>query len=145
MLFVVQGFIDSFFMLYLTYVSDIVIAGLCFFTMCPATIRSENMSGQAQRDLLQTESHDDEQARETRYRLNCRKEKNSHSLLERPKLRNAGVPKLLGLDARDAQVKPHLEQQNLGELITAEHKVLIETCDSGNNHRYAIVGQKLSA
>ena len=33
------------------------------FIMCPATIRSENMSEQAQRDLLQTQSQDDEQAR----------------------------------------------------------------------------------
>ena len=47
------------------------------------------------------------------------------------KLRNAGGPELLGLCARDAQVKPYFEQQNLGEWITAEHKVLIETCDSG--------------
>ena len=46
--------------------------------------------------------------------------------------------------ARDAQVKPYLEQQNSGELITAEHKVLIETCESGNIHRYAVVGQNLA-
>ena len=54
-------------------------------------------------------------------------------------------PEQLGLYARDAQVQPHLEQQNLGELITAEHKVLIETYESRNNHRYAIVGQHLAA
>ena len=45
-----------------------------------------------------------------------------------------------GLYARDAQVKPYLEQQNLGELMTAEHKVLIKTCEWGNNHRDTIVG-----
>ena len=50
---VVQGFIDSFFMLYFTYVSYIVIAGPWNFIMCPATIRSENMSEQAWGDLLQ--------------------------------------------------------------------------------------------
>ena len=33
------------------------------FVMCPATIRSENMTEQAQRDLLPTQSQDDEQAR----------------------------------------------------------------------------------
>ena len=86
---------------------------------------------------------------ETRYRLNCHEKgvtgKNSHSLPERPKFRNAGGPELLGLHARDAQVKPYLEQQNLGRMITAEHKVLIETCESGNNHRYAVVGQNLAA
>ena len=37
------------------------------------------------------------------------------------------------------------KQQKLGELTTAEHKVLIETCESGNNHRYAIKGQILAA
>ena len=48
----------------LTYVSDNVIAGPWnLFLMCPATIRSENMSEQAQGDLLQTQSRDDEQAR----------------------------------------------------------------------------------
>ena len=46
-LLVVQGFIDSFFMLYFTYVSDIVIAGLWKFIMCPATIQSDNNSEQA--------------------------------------------------------------------------------------------------
>ena len=79
---------------------------------------------------------------EARCRLNSHGEKNLHSLLERPKLRNAGV---LGLDARDAQVKPYLEQQNLGELTTVEQKVLIETCESGNNHRYATVVRNLAA
>ena len=28
---------------------------------------------------------------------------------------------------------PYLEQQILGDMLTAEHKVLIETCESGNN------------
>ena len=36
-LLVVQGFIDSFFLLYLTYVSDIVIAGQGKIIVCPAT------------------------------------------------------------------------------------------------------------
>ena len=39
----------------------------------------------------------------------------------------------------------NLDQQNVGEMITAEHKVLIETCESRSNHRYAIVGQNLAA
>ena len=108
------------------------------------------MSEQAQGDLLQTQSQDDEQARRDPLPPELplgkvQQEKNSHSLPERPKLRNAGGRKLLGLYARDAQVKPYLEQQNLEELITAEHKVLIETCEWGNNHRYAVVGQNLAA
>ena len=74
---------------------------------------------------------------ETRYRLNAMRKgvtrKNSHSLPERPKLRSAGGPELLGHFARDAQVKPYLEQQNLGELTTAQHKVLIETCEWETN------------
>ena len=63
-LLVVQGFIDSFFLLYLTYISVIVVAGLWNCLLCvQAAIRSENMSEQAQGDLLQTQSQDDEQAR----------------------------------------------------------------------------------
>ena len=31
--------------------------------------------------------------------------------------------------------------QNFGDLITADHKVLSEKCESRNNHRYAVVAQ----
>ena len=34
--------------------------------------------------------------------------------------------------------------QNFGDLITADHKVLSEGCESRNNHRYAIVVQDLA-
>ena len=33
---------------------------------------------------------------------------------------------------------------NFGDLITADHKVLSENCESRNNHRYAIVVQDLA-
>ena len=33
---------------------------------------------------------------------------------------------------------------NFGDLITADHKVLSESCESRNNHRYAIVVQDLA-
>ena len=100
-----------------------------FFIMCPATIRCETMSEQAQGDLLQTQSQDDQQAQGNPLPPELpwgkvEQEKNSHSLPERPKLRNAGRPEQLGLYARDAQVKPYLEQQILGELITAEQSKL---------------------
>ena len=32
---------------------------------------------------------------------------------------------------------------NFGDLITADHQVLSEGCESGNNHRYAVVVQDL--
>ena len=35
--------------------------------------------------------------------------------------------------------------ENFGDLITADHKVLSDNCESRNNHRYAIVVQDLSA
>ena len=61
MLLVVQGFIDSFFMLYLSRTSPTSLSQDCEnFIVRPATIRSENMSEQAQGDLLQTQSQDDE-------------------------------------------------------------------------------------
>ena len=31
--------------------------------------------------------------------------------------------------------------ENFGDLITADHKVLSDSCESRNNHRYAIVVQ----
>ena len=33
---------------------------------------------------------------------------------------------------------------NFGDLITADHKVLSDTCESRNNHRYAVVVQDLA-
>ena len=32
-----------------------------------------------------------------------------------------------------------LRAENFGDLITADHKVLSDNCESGNNHRYAVV------
>ena len=37
-----------------------------------------------------------------------------------------------------------LRAESFGNLITAEHKVLSESCESRNNHRYAIVVQDLA-
>ena len=117
-----------------------------FFIMCPATIRSEKHTETCYKPGHRTTNKHGE----TRYRLNCHEERckrkriHTHFLKDRNCEMQEG-PELLGLYARDAQVKPYLEQQNLGELITAEHKVLIKTCDAGNNHRYAIVERSLAA
>ena len=40
--------------------------------------------------------------------------------------------------------KPHLEVQIFGDLITADHKVLSDNCESRNNHRYPIMVQDLA-
>ena len=37
-----------------------------------------------------------------------------------------------------------LPAENFGDLITADHKVLSENCESRNNHRYAVVVQDLA-
>ena len=37
-----------------------------------------------------------------------------------------------------------LRAENFGDLITADHKVLSENCESRNNHRYAVVVQDLA-
>ena len=34
--------------------------------------------------------------------------------------------------------------ENFGDLMTADHKVLSEKCESRNNHRYAVVVQELA-
>ena len=58
------------------YVSDIVIAGLWKNIMCPATIRSENMSQQAQGETCYKPSHRTTNKHgEIRYRLNCHEER----------------------------------------------------------------------
>ena len=38
-----------------------------------------------------------------------------------------------------------LRAENFGDLITADHKVLSDDCESRNNHRYAVVVQDLAA
>ena len=51
--------------------------------------------------------------------------------------------KLQEARAEDAMAEPYLVQ-NFGGLITADHKVLSEGCESRNNHRYAVVVQDLA-
>ena len=58
--------------------------------------------------------------------------------------RSASGPKLQGLRAEDAMAKPYLVLKNFGDLITADHKVLSDNCQSRNNHRYAVVVQDLA-
>ena len=52
--------------------------------------------------------------------------------------------KLQGPRAEDVLVKSYLVQKIFGGLITADHKVLGEGCESRNNHRYAVVAQDLA-
>ena len=46
--------------------------------------------------------------------------------------------------AENALANQYLGQKNFGDLITADHKVLSEGCESRNNHRYAVVVQDLA-
>ena len=64
-----------------------------------------------------------------------------------PKGRNCQIcqrQKLPGPHAEDAMVEPYLVLTNFGDLITADHKVLSDNCESRNNHRYAVVVQDLA-
>ena len=60
-----------------------------------------------------------------------------HSLPERPKLRSVQEePRLRALFEGRALVMQYLEQKkNIGDLKTADHKVLNEGCESRSNHR----------
>ena len=58
--------------------------------------------------------------------------------------RSENGPKLQGSYAEDAMEKPYLELHNFGDLITADHKVLSDSCESRNNHRYAFVVHDLA-
>ena len=65
-----------------------------------------------------------------------------------PKDRNCEIsvrgPKSQGRRAEDALAKPYLVLKKFGDLITADHKVLRDNCESRNNHRYAVVVQDLA-
>ena len=53
-------------------------------------------------------------------------------------------PKLQGPHAEDAMAKPVPRAEKFGDMITADHEVLSDTCESRNNHRYAVVVQDLA-
>ena len=58
--------------------------------------------------------------------------------------RSVNGPKSQGPRAEDAMAKPYLVQTIFGDLITADHRVLSEGCQTRNNHRYAVVVQDLA-
>ena len=58
--------------------------------------------------------------------------------------RSVKGPKLQGRHAEDAMVEPYLVLKNFGDLITADHKVLSDSCESRNNHRFAVAVQDLA-
>ena len=49
-----------------------------------------------------------------------------------------------GTCAEDVLAESYFVQKIFGDLITADHKVLSEGCESRNNHRYAVVVQDLA-
>ena len=53
-------------------------------------------------------------------------------------------PKSQGLHAEDRNGEAVPRAANFGHLITADHKVLSDNCESRNNHRYAVVVQDLA-
>ena len=58
--------------------------------------------------------------------------------------RSASGPKLQGAPCRRRNGDALPPAANFGDLITADHKVLGDTCESRNNHRYAVVVQDLA-
>ena len=58
--------------------------------------------------------------------------------------RSVRGPKLQGPRAEDAFGGAVPRAENFGDLITADHKVLSDNCESRNNHRYAVVVQDLA-
>ena len=64
-----------------------------------------------------------------------------------PKVRNCEIcqrTKITRAPCRRRTGEAVLRAENFGDLITADHKVLSENCESRNNHRYAIVVQDLA-
>ena len=61
-----------------------------------------------------------------------------------PKDRHCEICQRTKITREDALAEPHLMQKIVGDLTTADHKVLSEGCESRNNHRYAVVVQDLT-
>ena len=58
--------------------------------------------------------------------------------------RSVNGPKLQGAPCRRRNGEAVPRATNFGDLITADHKVLSDNCESRNNHRYAVVVQDLA-
>ena len=58
--------------------------------------------------------------------------------------RSVKGPKLQGAPCRRRNGEAVPRAEKFGDLITADHKVLSDNCESRNNHRYAIVVQDLA-
>ena len=54
------------------------------------------------------------------------------------------MTKITRAPCRRRNGKAVLRAVNFGDLITADHKVLSDKCESRNNHRYAVVVQGLA-
>ena len=68
----------------------------------------------------------------------------SYSFSQRPKLRDLQADQNYksSVQRRKGEAVPRAD--NFGDLITADHKVLSDNCESRNNHRYAVVLQDLA-
>ena len=58
--------------------------------------------------------------------------------------RSGNGPKLQEAPCRRRNGEAVPRVANFGDLITADHKVLSDNCESRNNHRYAVVVQDLA-
>ena len=58
--------------------------------------------------------------------------------------RSARGPKSQGAPCRRRICRVELRAENIGDLITADHKIVSEGCESRNNHRYVVVVQDLT-
>ena len=68
-------------------------------------------------------------------------------ILISPKVRNCEIckrTKITRVPCRRRNSGAVLRAENFGDLITADHKVLSDNCESRNNHRYAVVVQDLA-
>ena len=73
-----------------------------------------------------------------------RKQRVLYSLPERPKLRDLSEDQNYKGPCRRRNGEAVPRAVNFGDLITADHKVLSDNCESRNYHRYAVVVQDLA-
>ena len=107
-LLVVQGFIDSFFLLYFTYVSDIVIAGLCKCLLCVPQQYEVRVWVNKHKETCYKPSHRTTNKHgETRYRLNCHEERCNRKRIHTHFLKDRNCEMQEGQNSLDSMQETH--------------------------------------
>ena len=148
---VVQGFKDSFFMVYLTDVSEFVFAGTMNILFCVQQQYEVRIRVNKHKETCYKPSHRTTNKHgETRHRLNCHEERCNRKRSHTHFLKDRNCEMQEGQNYSDSLQEAHRWSHTSSSKIwenwkQQSTKSKLRLCESGNHHRYAIVGQNLAA